>query len=92
MKTRREFIKNSVGMGAGLHQCGIGIRARVPDCSRAILNKIGEKCKAAGLKFGYHNHHFEVKKVDGQVPMEILLNETDADKAACECLTQAALA
>ena len=25
-------------------------------------NKIGEKCKAAGLKFGYHNHSFEFEK------------------------------
>jgi len=30
-------------------------------------NKIGEKCEAAGLKFGYHNHHqeFEKKYLDG---------------------------
>jgi len=25
-------------------------------------NQIGEKCKAAGLKFGYHNHSFEFEK------------------------------
>jgi len=25
-------------------------------------NKIGEKCAAAGLKFGYHNHSFEFEK------------------------------
>ena len=31
------------------------------------FNKIGEKCNAAGLKFGYHNHHqeFEKKYPDG---------------------------
>ncbi len=26
-------------------------------------NKIGEKCKAQGLKFGYHNHAFELEKI-----------------------------
>lgn len=26
-------------------------------------NKIGEKCNAAGLKFGYHNHAFEFEKI-----------------------------
>lgn len=26
-------------------------------------NKIGEKCKAAGMKFGYHNHAFEFEKI-----------------------------
>jgi len=33
------------------------------------FNKIGEKCNAAGLKFGYHNHNreFEKKYTDGSV-------------------------
>lgn len=26
-------------------------------------NKIGEKCNAAGLKFGYHNHAYEFQKI-----------------------------
>ena len=26
-------------------------------------NAIGEKCRAAGMKFGYHNHAFEIEKV-----------------------------
>lgn len=42
------------------------------------FNKVGELCKAAGLKFGYHNHDFEFQKMDGQVPQEILMNETQA--------------
>lgn len=50
----------------------------------ATLNRIGERCNSFGLKFGYHNHAFEFENVDGQVPMEILLKETDADKVTFE--------
>jgi sugar phosphate isomerase/epimerase len=41
------------------------------------LNKIGEVMKSRGLKFGYHNHDFEFETVDGQIPYDILLSETD---------------
>ena len=39
-----------------------------------ILDKLGEKCAAAGLQLLYHNHDFEfVKDADGVVPIEYLL-------------------
>lgn len=41
------------------------------------FNKIGKKCKAAGLKFGYHNHAFEFEQMDGQTPYDVLLANTD---------------
>jgi len=41
------------------------------------FNKVGELCNAAGVKFGYHNHAFEFEAIDGQIPMEILISETD---------------
>lgn len=44
-----------------------------------ILNKAGEKSKPAGVQVCYHNHDFEFDNLDGQVPMDILANETDAD-------------
>ena len=42
-------------------------------------NKIGEKCAAAGLKFGYHNHAFEFeKKYDNGITMyEYMLEHTN---------------
>lgn len=43
-----------------------------------IINSIGKKCKAAGLKLLYHNHDFEFKKdEDGIVPIDYLLEHTD---------------
>ena len=39
-----------------------------------ILDVLGEKCHAAGLKLLYHNHDFEFKKdEDGIVPIKYLL-------------------
>ncbi len=48
------------------------------------LNKIGEKCKAAGIKFGYHNHAFEFEVMEGKIPQEVLIEETQADMVTFE--------
>jgi sugar phosphate isomerase/epimerase len=41
-------------------------------------NEIGQKAKAAGLKYAYHNHNFEFRDLgDGKTGYEILLLETD---------------
>ncbi|QXP56347.1 sugar phosphate isomerase/epimerase [Cellulophaga sp. HaHa_2_95] len=43
-----------------------------------IVNTLGEKAHAAGLKLLYHNHDFEFKKdSDGIVPIEYMLEHTD---------------
>ncbi|HPR26198.1 sugar phosphate isomerase/epimerase [Lentimicrobium sp.] len=41
------------------------------------MNRIGAACKQAGIKFGYHNHDFEFRELDGKLPYHILLEETD---------------
>jgi sugar phosphate isomerase/epimerase len=38
---------------------------------------VGEKCKKAGLMFGFHNHQIEFKELNGRVPYEILVENTD---------------
>lgn len=48
------------------------------------FNKIGKKCKAAGVKFGYHNHAFEFQKFDGKFGLEILLDNTDPELVTME--------
>ena len=43
-----------------------------------ILNKLGAKCKAAGLELLYHNHDFEFSKDDdGYVVLDYLLEHCD---------------
>lgn len=43
------------------------------------FNKAGEDCKAAGLKFGYHNHEYEFESHNGEVLYDVLLDNTDAE-------------
>ena len=43
-----------------------------------LFNKSGELCKRSGLRFGYHNHHFEfMESVNGRNLYDIILTETD---------------
>ena len=43
-----------------------------------LANSLGEKAKAAGLQFAYHNHNFEFRKVDGDTTgYELLQKGTD---------------
>jgi sugar phosphate isomerase/epimerase len=41
------------------------------------FNRLGERAKAAGLTFGYHNHDFEFEPQGGQLPYDLLVDETD---------------
>jgi sugar phosphate isomerase/epimerase len=42
------------------------------------FNKAGEACRAAGLTFAYHNHHFEFAPgADGKLPFDYLLEQCD---------------
>lgn len=43
----------------------------------ARFNAVGALCKKSGIRFGYHNHDFEFKDIDGQTGYDILLKETD---------------
>jgi len=42
-----------------------------------LLNQLGPQAKAAGLRLAYHNHDFEIRSVDGQRPLDYLLDHTD---------------
>lgn len=44
-----------------------------------VFNKIGALAKKAGLKFAYHNHGYGLQEVNGQIPMNIILDQTDPD-------------
>jgi len=41
------------------------------------LNRAATEAKAAGLQFAYHNHDFEFVPLDGKLPYDVLLTETD---------------
>ena len=55
------------------------IRKTLDDWKRiaAAFNTAAEASRKAGLKFAYHNHHFEFVPVDGRQPFDVLLEECD---------------
>lgn len=48
------------------------------------FNQCGDFCKKNGLQFGYHNHSAIFKPIDGQVPLDILLANTNKDTVTYE--------
>ena len=48
------------------------------------FNRIGSICNENGLAFGYHNHDFEFIPVEGRLPYDILLENTDPEKVFME--------
>lgn len=59
----------------------------IPDDQRTSLddykrmadrfNAIGAAAKAVGLKFGYHNHGYGLQEMEGEVPLYLMLDNTD---------------
>ena len=41
------------------------------------FNHAAQMAHDAGIQFAYHNHNFEFPKMDGQVPYDVLLQNTD---------------
>lgn len=44
-----------------------------------LFNELGESCKNAGLKFGYHNHDFEFVKIGETTGYDILMDKTEPE-------------
>ncbi|HWC98663.1 MAG TPA: sugar phosphate isomerase/epimerase [Candidatus Sulfopaludibacter sp.] len=58
-----------------------------PDVIKGIAEKLtwaGAKCKAAGLKFAYHNHAFEFAEVNGAPLFHTLLANSDPQLVGIE--------
>lgn len=47
-------------------------------------NHMGRMAQSAGIRFGYHNHHFEFTALQGEHPFDILLKNTDPELVAFE--------
>ena len=43
------------------------------------FNKCGEICRKNGIRFAYHNHDYSWKVLDGQIPQEVMMNNTDKE-------------
>ncbi len=56
-------------------------RQTIDDYKRwaAVANRLGEVCRANGMRAAYHNHDFEFQPLEGELPINVLLSETDAE-------------
>lgn len=49
-----------------------------------LVAGFAEQCRDAGLQFAWHNHDFEFEDLEGQRPMDMILDATDADLVQVE--------
>jgi sugar phosphate isomerase/epimerase len=49
-----------------------------------VFSKAGEACKKAGVQFAFHNHSFEFVPVNGVLPYDYIMANTDKDLVKSE--------
>ena len=49
-----------------------------------ICNRAADAARAAGIQFAYHNHATEFLPIDGQIPFDLLCEQTDPDLVKIE--------
>lgn len=50
-----------------------------------VFNKSGELCQKSGMKFGYHNHHFEFsEQLNGMKLFDIMMKNLDGNKVVMQ--------
>lgn len=78
--TLQKYIDMANGAGLSYMLCPyIGPQKTWDDWKRVAdnFNRVGEIVRNGGLKFGYHNHDYSFKPMDGKLPQEFLLSNTD---------------
>ena len=82
--TKPDELKKSIDMaaGAGLTYllCPyIGPQKTWDDWKKIAddFNRVGAEVSKSGLKFGYHNHDYSFKPLEGKLPQDYLLANTD---------------
>jgi len=55
--------------------------AKMSDWLKAcdLLNEMGVKTKKAGIQLGFHNHHMEFEKIDGELIYDAILKQFDPE-------------
>jgi len=43
------------------------------------FNKAGETCKKNGIRFAYHNHDYSFVPINGEMPQDVMMDNTDKD-------------
>ena len=84
-----ENVNNSIGDAEYLGQKYLNLPAMMPEHFATmdqvkrnieLLNQAGDRCAEHGILFGYHNHNWELTPIDGVVPYDLMLEQTDPGK------------
>ncbi|MBT4380908.1 MAG: sugar phosphate isomerase/epimerase [Gammaproteobacteria bacterium] len=84
-----ENVNNSIGDAEHLGQKYLNLPAMMPEYFATmdqvkrnieLLNQAGDLCAEHGILFGYHNHNWELAPIDGVVPYDLMLEQTDPGK------------
>ena len=78
--TLQKYIEMANGAGLSYLLCPyIGAQKTWDDWKRVAdsFNRVGEVVRNGGLKFGYHNHDYSFRPMDGKLPQEYLLTHCD---------------
>lgn len=82
-------VKQSLEAAVALGQGYLVLPALMPDNFKTLkqvqsnidlINQAAELCAKQGVVFGYHNHNWELVPIDGKVPYNLMLQQTDPDK------------
>ena len=59
----------------------LGPQKKIDDFKKfaETFNQRGETCKKNGIRFGYHNHDYGFVPLEGQMPQDVLMQNTDKD-------------
>jgi sugar phosphate isomerase/epimerase len=78
---RIEFASESGQKQMILSSFGLPKEATMSDWMKAAdeLNKFGMQSRKAGIQMGYHNHHGEFEKIDGELIYDTLLKQFDPE-------------
>lgn len=57
----------------------LGPQKSLDDFKKAAdrFNECGKICKQEGIRFAYHNHDYSFKMLEGRLPQDLLMHETD---------------
>ena len=78
---RIEFAAESGQKQMILSIFGLSQNATISDWMKAAdeLNKFGMQTKKAGIQMGFHNHHGEFAKIDGNLIYDVLMKQFDPE-------------
>lgn len=83
-----ENVAHSLDSALALGQRNLVLPALMPDNFQnldqvkrniELMNKAGDLCAKQGVTFGYHNHSWELAPLDGAIPYDLMLQQTNPE-------------